>query len=385
MNKIPDFSFLLPTRIEFGRGSAFRLPEVLSEMGFRKPVVVTDPGVLGSGILEPLLSRLREKGIAFEIYDQIEANPKDRDVDRGAEKARRWGCDSLIAAGGGSPMDCAKAMAVVATHGGSVRAYAGPGKITGSVLPVVAIPTTSGTGSEVTFSSVITDTERHFKFTVKGPEIAPRVALLDPELTRSMPPDLTAATGMDALTHAIEAFTVKGAEPISDACALHAIELIAGHLKTAVDQGDDMEARSGMLAGSLLAGIAFSHSDVGSVHCLAEALGGIYDLPHGVCNAVMLPEVMAYNLDFCRERYARIATALGKDWQDPEDGAEKAVKAVAQMAREVGLPLFSSFGVNPEDIPGIASASAENGSNPSNPRPMTAEDYENLLVSLMER
>jgi alcohol dehydrogenase len=187
---------------------------------------------------------------------------------------------------------------------------------------------------------------------------------------------------MDALTHAIEAFTVKGAAALSDAAALYAIELIWRHLRTAVRRGDDIEGRAGMMLGSLLAGIAFSHADVGSVHCIAEALGGKYDLPHGVCNAVLLPTVMRYNRAYCQERYARIATAMGLGWSDPEQGASKAVEAVEQLSRDVGLPPFTSFGINPRDFGEIAANSAKNGSNPSNCRPMTAADYEIILEEM---
>lgn len=376
------FCFDLPTRIYFGPGIAKNLPSLLQEAGIRKPLIVTDPGVRGAGLVDPLLSRLREKGFRFEIYDAVQANPRDEDVDRGAETMRRSDCDGLAAVGGGSPIDCAKAIAVVAAHGGGVRAYAGPGKIPGAAAPILAVPTTAGTGSEITYSAVITDTSRAFKFTVKGSQIAPKAALLDPELTLSMPPALTAATGMDALTHAVEAYTAVGAHPLSDAAALYGAELIAQHLERAVRDGNDIEARSGMLMGSLLAGIGFSRSDVGGVHCLAEALGGTYDLPHGVCNAVMLPAVMAYNRPCCQERYGRIATAMGISWNDVEEGATEAVAAAARLATEVGLPSFSSFGIPAEDFPHIARKAAMNGSNASNPRPMAPADYEAILRTL---
>lgn len=382
MNVTVPFNFELPTRILYEVKAAGRLPEILRSLGLEKPMVVSDPGVRRTGLLERLTGVLRTVGVPFDIFEDIEPNPKDYNVIRGADKARECGCDGIVAMGGGSPMDCAKAIAVVATHGGRVADYAGPDRITRETLPIVAIPTTAGTGSEVTFGAVITDTERCFKFTVKGPQIAPKVALVDPELTLSMPPGLTAATGMDALTHAIEAFTAKRAEPLSDAMALYAVELIWQYLKTAVGNGTDLQARAGMMLGSLMAGIAFSHADVGAVHCLAEALGGKYDIPHGVCNAVLLPPMMHYNQAQCRIRYARIARAMGLEWQNPEEGAWKAVEAVEKLARDVGLPEFTSFGVDPADFPEIAVNSAENESNGSNPRPMTPHDYETVLKSL---
>jgi alcohol dehydrogenase len=265
-------------------------------------------------------------------------------------------------------------------------------------LPLYSLPTTAGTGSEITFSAVITDTDEKFKFTVKSPRIAPRVAYLDPEVTMSKPPQLTASTGLDALTHAIEAYTAVGAEVVSDAAALHAVELISTHLLTAVREGANEDARAGMLTGSLLAGIAFSHADVASVHCLAEALGGLYDLPHGVCNAIALPVVMEYNMDYALERYARLAEALGVS-NTTETGsgagtgagaavrqkAEAAVQAVRTLAVESGLPPFTSLGVEEKDFEHIAEMSERNGSNASNPRPMKKADYLELLRRLSEQ
>jgi alcohol dehydrogenase len=208
------------------------------------------------------------------------------------------------------------------------------------------------------------------------------VALVDPEMTLTLPPPLTAATGMDALTHAIEAYTVKAAEPLADAAALHAVELIATHLKSAVSDGQNIESRAGMLLGSLLAAIAFSHADVGAVHCIAEALGGKYDAAHGVCNAVVLPAVMAYNMGYCAGRYARIAAAMGIGFDTVEQGAQRAVAAVKQMAADVALPDFTELGVKPADFQELARNSAANGSNPDNPRPMSPADYLALFKQL---
>ncbi len=272
---------------------------------------------------------------------------------------------------------------MVARQGGAVRDYEGPGKIGPDVLPLIAIPTTAGTGSEVTFSSVITDSNEKFKFSIKDPKIAPRLALVDPEMTRTMPPALTAATGMDALTHAIEAFTAKAAEPLADAAALYAIELIAVYLKSAVADGDNLEARAGMLLGSVLAGIAFSHSDVAAVHCVAEALGGKYDAAHGVCNAVVLPAVMEYNMEYCKEQYARIAVAMGLTYDNIDEGARQAVMAVQQLAADVHLPEFGALGVQENDLEELAVNSFKNGSNIDNPRPMTKDDYLSLFQRLI--
>jgi alcohol dehydrogenase len=202
-------------------------------------------------------------------------------------------------------------------------------------------------------------------------------------MTLTMPPELTASTGMDALTHAIEAFTAKASEPIADSAALYAIELIARYLRIAVSEGDNLEARAGMIMGSVLAGMAFSHADVAAVHCVAEALGGKYDAAHGVCNAIVLPAVMAYNMEYCKEQYARIAAAMGLACDNVDDGAQQAVKAVQKLAADVDLPGFNSLGVQEKDLEELAANSFKNGSNIDNPRPMTKEDYLNLFQLLI--
>lgn len=382
MNLLQSFSFELPTRIEYGIGASRKLAEILNELGAGSVLLITDKGIHSSGLLDGIVEQLKEGDLHWDIFDDVEPNPKDYNVQQGAEQAKQFQADCLVAVGGGSPIDCAKAISVVETHGGEVRTYEDRSKITGDMLPLIAIPTTAGTGCEVTFGAVITDSQEQFKFTVKHPKIAPRIALVDPDMTMTMPPALTASTGMDALTHAIEGYTAVVAEPLADAAALYAIELISKYLKTAVFEGKNLEARAGMLLGSLLAGIAFSHSDVGAVHCIAEALGGKYDTPHGVCNAVVLPEIMAYNMNYCQERYARVASAMGIKYEDMKEGAQKAVKAVQQLALDVKLPSFRSLGVKEEDFEELAYNSAINGSNKDNPRPMDKEDYLQVLKSL---
>ena len=382
MNLLNSFSFELPTIIEYGVGAAKRLADVIKNENFRNLLLVTDEGVLRSGLLKQVTDALDAHGLKWDVFDRVEPNPKDYNVEAGTETAKRFGADCLVAVGGGSPIDCAKAIAVVTRQGGAVRGYEGPGKISPDVLPLIAIPTTAGTGSEVTFSSVITDSSEKFKFSIKDPIIAPRVALVDPEMTLTMPPALTASTGMDALTHAIEAFTAKAAEPLADAAALYAIELIAAHLKSAVTDGDNLEARAGMLLGSVLAGIAFSHSDVAAVHCVAEALGGRYDAAHGVCNAVVLPAVMEYNMEYCKAQYARTAVAMGLTYENIDQGARQAVEAVQQLAADVRLPEFGSLGVRDSDLEELAANAFKNGSNIDNPRPMSKEDYLKLFRRL---
>ena len=382
MNLLNSFSFELPTKIEYGVGAAKGLADVIKNLNARNVLLVTDKGIRNSGLLERISNLLDAHKLAYNIFDSVEPNPKDYNVQEGTEIASRFGPDCLVALGGGSPIDCAKAIAVVARQGGAVRDYEGPNKIGADVLPLIAIPTTAGTGSEVTFSSVITDSSAKFKFSIKDPKIAPKVALVDPEMTLTLPPELTASTGMDALTHAIEGFTAKASEPIADSAALYAIELITAYLRIAVSDGNNLEARAAMLLGSVLAGIAFSHSDVGAVHCVAEALGGKYDAAHGVCNAVVLPAVMAYNMEYCKERYARIAAAMGRSDENVDKAARQAVKAVQKLASDVHLPEFNSLGVQENDLEELAVNSFKNGSNIDNPRPMTKNDYLNLFQLL---
>ena len=383
-NILRQFSFELPTRIEYGVGVISKLGDELRLLKAQKVAIITDPGIIKAGLLDKITSILKEEKLLYNVFDGVDPNPKDRNVERGAQVVRSFGADAMVAIGGGSVIDCAKAIGVLVSHDGMrIKDFEGKTAVKKQILPFIAIPTTAGTGSEVTFSAVITDTENNYKMTVRSPFMAAKVALLDPKLTVTVPPHITASTGMDALTHAIEAYTVKVSEPVSDALALYAIELISNNLVNAVKNGEDIEARACMLVGSLLAGIAFSHSDVGSVHCMAEALGGVYDAPHGICNAVLLPYVMEYNVEFCIEKYARIAKAMGETFETSREGAMKAVERIKKLATEVGLPSFKSLGVKEEDLEKLADMAAKNISTESNPREMTKEDYLTLFRRAM--
>ncbi len=375
-----SFDFTLPTKIIYGPGRVKEVVGELRSLGGSRPLIITDKGIRQVGIVDIVTKLLDEAGVEYVIYDGVEANPKDVNAEDGARKAREIDADCMIAVGGGSPIDCAKAVGVLLGHDAEfIKPYEGKtaAKLPGP--PLITIPTTAGTGSEITFSSVITDTKNHYKMTIKSPFTAANTAICDPELTLSVPPAVTAATGVDALTHAIEGFTATCSEPIGDAAALYAIELISQNLLTAVKDGSNLEARSNMLMGSMLGGMSFSHSDVASVHCIAESLGSKYDLPHGTCNAIFLPFVMEYNMDYCRDRYARVAKAMGLAFASEEEGAQKAVEFVKQLTVDVKLPTFASLNPDPADFPYLAEISYQNGSNGSNPRPMTAADYEVLL------
>jgi alcohol dehydrogenase len=318
---------------------------------------------------------LDDAGITYNIFDEVAPNPRDENVHAGADFARNMKSDCLVAVGGGSPIDCAKSISIMATHEGIIQDFRGVEKIPGETLPLIAVPTTAGSGSEVTFSSVITDYAKKTKFTLRSVKIAAKVALCDPELSVSMPKPLTAATGMDALTHAIEGYTATCAEPIANALALYSIELVSKYLRRAVADGKDIEARAGMLMGSLMGAISFSHSDVAAVHCIAESLGGMYDKPHGVCNAVCLPEVMDYSKDSCIEKYARVAQAMGLTYASNKAGADAVVAEIRKLSDDVGIPPFSAFEIPESQYREIAVKSFENLSNASNPRPLDVDDY----------
>ncbi len=376
------FSYEMPTRVEFGRGTALKVGDEVRRLGCSRALLLSDNGVKNAGLLDGIQQALHSSSVPCELFLDIEPNPKDRNVAAAAEAVRSFKADCLVAVGGGSPIDCAKATAIVAAAGGTARDYEGRFKSDIPPLPIIAIPTTAGTASELTFGAVITDTVAKFKFTVKSTQLAPKVALADPEMTATMPKNLTAFTGMDALVHAIEAYTCRVATPFSDAPAITAMELIGKYLRRAWRDGGDMEAREGMLLGSLLAGIAFSHSDVAAVHCLAEALGAMYDAPHGACNSIALPAIMEFSMDACVERYARVASCLGLSYATPEEGAKKAVEEVKRMALDLELPSISVFGVREEDFEEIAAKSEANSSNPDNPKILSKADYIHILRKL---
>ena len=379
-NPMDTFGFTLPTEIVYGPGVLAQLPELMERLGMKRPVIISDPGIKKAGITDRVKELVENAGISCAVYDKVEANPKDVNCEECAALARQFGADSLIAVGGGSPIDCAKAVGVLLAHNADkIKPYEGKTAATKPQAPMIAIPTTSGTGSELTFSAVITDSANHYKMTVKSPFTAAKLALCDPELTLSVPPMVTAATGIDALTHAIEGYTANCSEPIGDAFALYSMELIYHNLETAVKDGSNIEARSAMLMGSMLGGMSFSHSDVASVHCIAESLGGMYDLPHGMCNAIFLPYVMEYNMDYCEEKYARVANAFGLSFNTAREGAQAAVQAVKDLCVAVGLPDFKSRNVDTNDFDALAEMSVKNISTESNPRPMTKEDYLNVL------
>ena len=380
MSKINNFEFVLPTRIVYGEGSIQKLPEEIEKMNHKKPMIVTDKGLIAAGIAKKITDILESSNIEYAVFDGIQPNPRDTTVTEAAEFAKIKGIDMLIAIGGGSSIDTAKATGVILQEGGVINDYEGLDTVSKPITDLIAIPTTVGTGSEVTFWSVITDTNRHFKMSVGSPLIAAKVAIVDPELVETLPPSAIAATGMDALTHAIEGYTCKLSEPITDACGIYAIQMIGENIREAV-YSESPEARGKMLLASLIAGICFGNSDIAGVHCMGEAMGGLYDMPHGLSMAIMLPHVMEYNYVACIDKFVNIARALGEniDGLDKRAAAHKAVDAVYKLNEDLQIPTFRQAGGRYEDIAELAERSSVNVSVDSNPRKADAAAFRTMF------
>ena len=379
---IGPFTFQLATRIEFGEGYLSRAGAEAKQLGITKAMVIADKGILAAGIVRPIEESLRAEHVDYVIYDQIVPNPRDIHCIAGAEFAREHGVDGMIAIGGGSSMDTAKAVGTLLANGGNIRTWATPAVLEHPIIPLIAVPTTAGTGSEVTFDAVITDTEAHVKLNILDLKIAPKVALVDPSVLQGLPEKVMSATGVDALVHAVEAYTCKAASPITDAFALYAIDLIGANIREAVYQRTK-ESCAAMMLGSTLAGVAFGYSDVAAVHCIAEALGGRYDTPHGVSNAMVLSTVTEFNIPAAAEKYAEVARHLGVDTagMTTEEAAYSCVDAMKSICEDVKIPKMRDFDViNPEDFPALAEASFQNMSTPNNPRELTVQDFYDLLV-----
>jgi alcohol dehydrogenase len=388
-----NFAFSIPTSILFGSGVsrqagalAKRLASVGEPEAESDALVIVDPGVKTAPWLKDILGSLDAAGLHAHPFEAVKPNPRDEDVYAAAALLQDEGCDVVIAIGGGSTIDTAKGAALIAAYGGVVRDYAGWEKVPGPTLPLVAIPTTAGSGSEVTSWAVITDTGSHTKLAIGDRHLAPSAALVDPALTLSLPPSLTAATGMDALTHSIEAFLSALASPVNDLLALESIRLVAANLRPAVADGQDLAAREGMLLASTLGGIAINNADVAGVHCLSEGMGSLYDAPHGLLNAILLPYFMAYWESGCGERYAAIAAAFSGAAFGAEPRPEEAVAQVVALIQALKLPSLVDIGVKPADLPGLAALAEANVSNSSNPIPMAAADYLSILeLAMAER
>jgi choline dehydrogenase len=371
-----------PTRLVQRLGAIKELGAEAGLLGMRRPLLVTDAGVKAAGLLDTALEALRGSDVEPVVFDKVKANPGVELVDAGAAEYRAQGCDGLVAIGGGSSMDTAKGIGVVAVHDGSIVDYEwGHSPIRSRIPPMIAVPTTAGTGSEVTLWAVITDPKRKIKFNVGGtPDIASWVALIDPELTIKLPPGVTAGTGMDALAHAVECFTMVYHQPFTDAVALLAMEYVARYLRVAFSQAQNLEARYHMSAAAMLAGLSYGTDSAGAAHAMSQTAGGVHDAPHGALTARLLGPVMEYNHSGEPERFARMAVAFGLDTRDVSTwrAAEMAVEYVHQLTKDVEIPGMQELGFGEDEIPMLADKAFADPQTTGNPRDVDAAAYRRI-------
>ncbi len=376
------FPYELPTRIEFGIGALRRLGDVVAALGGGRVLLVTDQGLIAAGIVERVTAVLEEAKLEHVLFVEVEAEPEAAGVQAGAEAFTASGCDVVVAVGGGSSLDTGKAIGLMARNSGHIRDYAGLGVPAQPGAPVVALPTTAGTGSEVTIWAVISEKATKTKYGVGGPQLTANVALCDPELSVTLPSRLTAVTGLDALAHALESYVAKSTQPISEALSERAMALVARSLRAAVHAGDGLDARSDMLLASTMAAMAFNPTRLGLAHALAMPLGAKAKIPHADVISILLPEVMRFNVPGNVAKFARIAEIFG----EPGDGgslraaADAGVAAVERLAADVGAPRsLAAWGVTEPDLPALAEEGMLSGNIAVNPRPATADDLADIM------
>ena len=373
------YDYLVPNVNFFGPGCLEVVGQRCQILGGKHALIVTDSflATLKDGAVEKTIAYLDAVGISSSVFSGVQANPKDSDVTAGLACYQDNQCDMIVTVGGGSPHDCGKAIGIMATHSGKIGDYAGIDTLSHPLPPIVSVNTTAGTASEVTRHCVITDTKTHLKYVIVSWRNLPMVSINDPLLMIGKPRALTAATGMDALTHAVEAYVSVDANPVTDAAAIQAIKLIANNLRTAVANGSDLKARENMAYASLLAGMAFNNGNLGYVHAMAHQLGGLYDMPHGVANAILLPHVCRYNLIANVQKFADIAGFLGENTVGCSaiEAAEKAINALFRLSADVAIPAhLSELGVKEQDFELMADNALKDGNAFSNPRKGTKED-----------
>lgn len=382
------FTYQMGTQIEFGPGLVSRLPGLVEGIGFGKRImIVTDPGIQETGLISPIKQTLQAAGYQTLVYQEVAPNPRDVDCEAGAKVYVEQGMTGVIGIGGGSAMDTAKAITLLSQTGGRVSDYVDGARPYECVAPLALVPTTAGTGSEVTRSAVITESSTHRKMTLKHAMLRPLLAVLDPALTLTVPPAVTSATGVDALVHAIEGYTCRSSSPITQAFGAAAMRVIIPALPRVMQNPTDLAARSDMLQGSLLAGLCFGASDVASVHCLAEALGGLYDTPHGLANAVFLPHVLRFNVVGHEALHADLSQIMGFASREdtPAEASTKLVEGIVQWVRHLGIPRLRDLPkVSPADFDELVELAFANGSTPSNVRTVSRGDYRELLLSAYE-
>lgn len=381
--------FRVPPTIHFGLNASAEAGPEVKRLGATKALLVTDKVLMSQGIIQPVIDSLEKAGVGVDIYDGIDAEPTLAHVKQGVELFKQKGCDILVAAGGGSPIDAAKAISVMCTNRGKIQDYIGLGKITEPGVPLLAVPTTAGTGSEATVFTIITDTEKNVKMLIGSPVVMPTVAIVDPLLTLKMPRTITAATGLDALIHAIEAYVSVKAQPMSDVFSLSAIRLLSEFLPQAWANPDNAEARSQTMLGALQAGIAFSNASVALVHGMSRPIGANFHVAHGISNAALLGVVMEFSLMGAPRRYADIAEAMGVrvDGLSPIETAHRGAVAVRALVKQLEVPTLTALGVSREKLEPLVSKMADDaiasGSPGNNPRKATKEEIINLYYAAL--
>ncbi len=374
--------FHMPTKLYFGPGEIQNLAKILvNDLKVENPVIVTDKGIVASGMVGLVAQMLP----GVKVYDTIEANPKSDTINAIACDLRQIKPDLIIGLGGGSPLDAGKALALLATNPGKIEDFEGLEKYINDPLPFMAIPTTCGTGSEVTWVSVITDVSRKFKMSIKGPKMYPAVSIVDPDLIKTLPKPIIASTGLDALTHAVEAYLSKPATPITDTNALGAVQLILGAVEGAfMDIEKNHTDRENLMYGSTIAGFAFGNSDVTAVHCISESIGALYDVPHGVANSIFLPHVLAYNLPACVKKMADLARKTGFSAVDDKVSAQLFISHITALSKRLEIPVFKELNIARNQFEIIADMSVSNNSNGSNPRSLDRNDYLKILENAFD-
>ncbi len=385
-----NFEYHCQTNIMMGTGQSKEIGSIVEDFVLpdAKVMIVTDSGVRNAGLVQPIEAYLQEAGYSVFVFDQVSPNPRDNECLAGAELFRKEQASAVIAIGGGSPMDTAKAIALLGPNGGIPEDYISGKKAYANLSPLICIPTTAGTGSEVTRSSVITLAASHKKITLKHALLRPTIAILDPALTLTVPKSITAATGVDALVHAIEGYSCKVTNPISKAMGASAMETIVKYLPAAYKDGSDLDARYKMQEGSLLAGLCFGSADVAAVHCIAEALGSLYDTPHGIANAVFLPYVMQFNAAENKVLHAELAKIMSfANKTDSDDVAiQKLIDGMYTFTKKLGIPALKDLSyVKEEDFEKMAELAEQNGSTSSNVRTVTKADYLDILKAAFDQ
>ena len=372
-----DFSFMVPQNIVFGTGSLGKLPEQVRSLGSEHAFVVSDHGLEAIGVVGRIVSTLEDAGIKVTTFLDVLPNPTVDMVNAAVDGYKSSGATSIIALGGGSPMDVAKAVGVVVRYGGSITEYEGAGKVPGPIEPLIAIPTTAGTGSEVTPFSVIVDTSRNYKLSVFSYEVLPKIALLEPELIMTAPASVAAACGLDAMIHAWEAYTSLAANPFTDAMAEKALDLIGANIRRFVANRKDIEAAEAMMAGSTFAGIAFAWARLGNVHAMSHPVSAYFNVPHGVANAILLPTMVEFNALADEGRYRRIYRYIRQVRHQPiiDFKPQMLVDETRKLMRDLGIPAsLAEVGVTEDKIEAMAHDAMESGNIAVNPRQTTLKD-----------